>query len=377
MSKKLHILFLCGWYPSRVLPTNGDFIQRHAEAVSLKNYVSVLHIISDEAVKKTEFVSFEKNNVKTHIAYVKKNKNIVSKAIVFYKAYRGLLQKIETFDVVHLNTIYPFGIFALHQKWFKKKPFIISEHWTGYLAPQAKQIGSVEKFISTVIAKNAKYICPVSENLAKNMQELGLQGVYKPIPNVVDTEAFYPIKKDHEHFNILHISNMKDNQKNISGILNVLQKLDKNFDNFSMTLIGENSKKYKEKANNLGIDSQKLQFVDQIPQRELNDFFGKADVFILFSTAENLPCVILESFATGTPVISTDVGGISEYFPENFGVLINQKDERMLYKEIEKVYLRKKQFDSTEEMHHFAVSNFSREKISDDFSELYHKSLSN
>ena len=48
MRNKLNVLFICGWYPSRVLTNNGDFIQRHAEAVSLKQNVSVLHIITDE-----------------------------------------------------------------------------------------------------------------------------------------------------------------------------------------------------------------------------------------------------------------------------------------------------------------------------------------
>ena len=47
MNSELHVLFLCGWYPSRVSPTNGDFIERHAEAVSQKHKVSILHIITD------------------------------------------------------------------------------------------------------------------------------------------------------------------------------------------------------------------------------------------------------------------------------------------------------------------------------------------
>ena len=59
LKKKLHILFLCGWYPSSVLPQNGDFIMRHAEAVSSKHKVSVLHIISKPGMTKTS-VEIEK-----------------------------------------------------------------------------------------------------------------------------------------------------------------------------------------------------------------------------------------------------------------------------------------------------------------------------
>ena len=53
LKKKLHILFLCGWYPSSILPQNGDFIMRHAKAVSNKHKVSVLHIISRPGNTKT------------------------------------------------------------------------------------------------------------------------------------------------------------------------------------------------------------------------------------------------------------------------------------------------------------------------------------
>ena len=53
MKENLHILFLCGWYPSKVLPKNGDFIKRHAEAVSSQHVVSILHIVSKEDVLKT------------------------------------------------------------------------------------------------------------------------------------------------------------------------------------------------------------------------------------------------------------------------------------------------------------------------------------
>ena len=81
MTPKLHILFLCGWYPSRVLTNNGDFIQRHAEAVATKHNVSVLHIISDpNCINDIEY-SFEKTNgVNTHIAYVKTTINPIIKS---------------------------------------------------------------------------------------------------------------------------------------------------------------------------------------------------------------------------------------------------------------------------------------------------------
>ncbi len=141
MKKKLHILFLCGWYPSKVLPTNGDFIQRHAEAVSLQHRVSVLHIISKKDIYTDFEITFKKiNDVFTYIGYIKLSKNPLIKIFRFWKVYQKILRKIGKFDLVHLNEIYPFGVFALHLKKFKKKPFIVSEHWTGYHSRKKKRI---------------------------------------------------------------------------------------------------------------------------------------------------------------------------------------------------------------------------------------------
>jgi hypothetical protein len=43
-----HILWLASWYPDKLQPLNGDFIERHAKAASLFNRITVLHIVKDD-----------------------------------------------------------------------------------------------------------------------------------------------------------------------------------------------------------------------------------------------------------------------------------------------------------------------------------------
>jgi len=82
-------------------------------------------------------------------------------------------------------------------------------------------------------------------------------------------------------------------------------------------LIGDDPSRYKKEISNLKIDPENIKLIDQIPHREVASILQSTDLLLMFSNYENLPCVILEAFACGVPVISTDVGGIKEYFPEN------------------------------------------------------------
>ncbi len=373
MTNKLHVLFLCGWYPSRVLPNNGDFIQRHAEAVNTKHNVSVLHIITDPNLKTPIETSFEVvNNVQTHIAYIKPAKNNFKKAILFYRAFKLLLNKIDFFDLVHINRLYPFGVLALFLKFFHKKPFIVSEHWTGYHSPNKHDIGFAEVKISKLIAKSSSFICPVSNDLKNSMLALKLQGEYTVVPNVVNTDNFTTTVKKMNTFKVLHISNMLDKHKNVSGIISTFNLFLEHLPQAELILIGEKSIQYKTLTDTLNI-SDNVTFIPHIPHQDVIREMQNAHVFVLFSNYENLPCVILESFACGTPVISTDVGGIHEFFPTDFGYLIQKGNQDDF---LEKLIAIEKQYNfNGNDMHQYAVANFSVNKIVEMFSNLYRAAL--
>lgn len=42
------------------------------------------------------------------------------------------------------------------------------------------------------------------------------------------------------------------------------------------------------------------------------DYYRSADIFLHAARADNFPCTILEALACGTPVVATDIGGVSE-----------------------------------------------------------------
>ena len=369
MKKKLHILFLCGWYPSSVLPQNGDFIMRHAEAVSRKHQVSVLHIISKPGVSKTEIEMIKEGDLATYIAYIPPSFNPIIKLIRFWNAYKNILKKIGSFDLVHLNKLYPFGGFALHLKKIKQLPYIISEHWTGYHLKAQKSLPWAERVLSKIITKNASFICPVSTDLKNSMLKSGLKGSYEIIPNVVDTHLFKPAKKTTKKFTITHISSLLDKHKNISGMLRVAKQLENTIDTFQWNFIGGKKEEFSKLLDDLNFKKETIHFTDHLSHEQIPKQLTQSDVFVLFSNYENLPCVILEAFSCGVPVISSNVGGINEFFPEDFGFLIEQNNEDQLLQKIIEIY--NNPMSRSKKMHQFANDNFSSEIICDSFSKLY------
>lgn len=366
---------MTSWYPSRASNNVGDFIRRHAEAVSLLHTVTVVHIISDKNAKgKIEISDEIVNNVRTLIAYIKPASNSILKAFRFIKAYAILLKKAGKYDIVHLNKLYNAGLIAVFLKFFKRKNYIISEHHHIYHNPYCREIGFLEKHLSKIITKNASFVCPVSDDLGKAMQKFGLKGKYHKIPNVVKTDIFYPKnKKPNETFTFLHVSGMSS-LKNVDKILEVVSKIQKYIPNYIIYLIGNESKELKEKAKFLKIKQENIKFIGLINQKELSEYYRKSDVFILFSSIENLPCVILESFSSGTPVISTNVGGISEYFPENFGYLIEKDNKEQLLDRIIKLKDASEIAHPTT-MHAYVKKNFSPNSIASQFDKIYRSLL--
>jgi len=373
-----NILFISSWYPNDEDPTLGIFIKRHAYAAETLNNVAVLIVRSDSKIKKYESSFKEENGIKEMIiTYPKIRYSIRGISDIFkikyYKKYHEiglqlLIKKGFNPDIVHCNVINPVGIVA---KLFKQKhdiPFVITEHWTGYLKSDGRyQKNKLLKIIIPKIAKLSEALMPVSLDLKRALEKHGIGDNYNIVRNVVNTNDF--IIQDKLKNQFLVVADLENKQKNISGIIKAFDVFNKSNPKIKLKIAGGGSdeKDIKNLVNQLNLNKQVI-FLGRVSASVLCEEFNRSFAGILFSNYENLPCVIVEAFACGTPFISTNVGGIDEIINIERGILIEPNSEEQLLLAMSKAITTS--WDRNK-IRHYAEQNFSEEFIGKEFNKVY------
>lgn len=366
------ILWIAGWYPNRHKPALGNFIQRHAQAASECNEIYVVHATASD---KDEITILQEGSVTSVISYFRKINFLPVKYLQWKQAWKNAILKAEELmgrkpDAVHLHIIIPAGPVASAYAAQNAIPLFITEHSSRY----QKRLSLWESSMLKKTCKNAVVVCPVTHQLGTALKQAGVKTKMKVIPNVVNTELFKPsLKPSPGTKKILHVSTLNEQQKNISGLLRVIKKLSELRNDFEMEIISEYD--YSEAARyafSIGLKKELIRFSGLQPIETVAMAMQQAAVFVLFSNEENLPCVLLESVSCGTPVISTNVGGISEWINESCGVLIDKGDETALLKSLNKI-LDGNLYYSANEMHRYIHQHSGRDKIARLFDELYNR----
>lgn len=156
----------------------------------------------------------------------------------------------------------------------------------------------------------AEAIVTPSEYLARVFKALG----YTPlvIPNIVNLERFSPAlcEKLGDRIHLIVTRNLEPIY-DIPTALRAFSHVFKVFPNAFLTIAGSGPEEehLKALAIELGIGDS-VRFSGRIPNQDIPDLYESADVVLNPSTIDNMPISILEGFACGLPVVTTDAGGI-------------------------------------------------------------------
>ena len=385
MPRKFKVLNICSWYPNEFKPTLGNFVQKHAEAISQFNEVVALSIFSDPKSKEHRVVVNSKNQLTEIVVYYPKKKsvfpfnkilNFLSHRKAFKLGFEIVKEKIGIPEIVHLNIVYPLGIWAY---WLKKKykiPYVITENSSGFHVTSNHAYPKPIMKLCQFILQNSTYLLPVSINLKENLKILSPLSSFDIISNVVDENLFVPQESNSSlSKKLIHISTGVDQIKNLSGMIRVMNELKKQKVNVQLDIVSDGDMEYAvQMASSLNLENY-ISFHSTKTTVEIAQMIKESDALLMFSNYENFPCVIAEAMMCGKPVISSNVNGIPEHVHDFTGLLVNPGDENALEFEIKRFVNKEIHFNS-QVIRDYALKNFSYFEVGKKFSEVYGKVLS-
>lgn len=305
----MKVLYLSAWYPTERDAMAGLFVQKHAEAVMQQGVdVKVLYT--------------EATGIKWYIE--------------MWRMWQTLKIEWGVPDVVQMNVLDKNGILAYWLKLRYNIPYVIIEHWTGYLPANFAFRNGLHGRIMKAIARQAACILPVSKTLEEAMKKCGLANKnWQCINNVVDDFFYEPIlpisipEKTTNKVRLLHVSCFSERAKNIQGILRAARKVADERQDFEIIFIGTgvDFQTDVDYANSLKFPDGIVYFTGEQTPYEVAQWMQHSDVFVLFSRFETFAIVLAEAMVVGIPIICSKTAGIAEHLPEECGIVVEVNDD--------------------------------------------------
>jgi glycosyltransferase involved in cell wall biosynthesis len=217
---------------------------------------------------------------------------------------------------------------------FLQLPFFVKVHGTD--VNENSQFPARSRLMKKWLNKSKTIFC-ASQALADVLSSQGIDKKRLFVNyNGVNPDVFYPIKEKPHRQHFVFVGSLIIT-KGCNELLAAFIQAKQEHPQMTLDIIGEGPMKniLAEKINQHGLaDSIRLR--GSIPLPQVAEYIRRANVLVLPSYREGVPNVLLESFASGTPVISTRVGGIPEVVNDKVGLLVDEKNEVQLAEAMKK-----------------------------------------
>lgn len=97
---------------------------------------------------------------------------------------------------------------------------------------------------------------------------------------------------------------------NVGCVLRAFALVQKKFVDARLLIVGDGSQRAELEALARSLGLRETQFVGQVAPEEMRACYDAADILLNGSEIDNMPLSILEAYASGLPLVTTDAGGI-------------------------------------------------------------------
>lgn len=347
----MRVLVVPKWYPWPDRPVLGSFCREHARALARRHDVVVL---ASDAVRSPGFPVFECSDAvegELRTLRVRYRRPGFRPVGVGYQL-AGMLIALRRLrldgwrpDVVHAH-VYSAGLPAVVLGRLTGARVVLSEHYTGF---QRGLITGSDRFAARIAFRWADLVAPVSRDLARHVQALAPRARVRVVENVVDTDVFHPPRERRGQApdgsaRLLTVAALVA-KKGHADLLEALALLPQH-PKVTLELVGDGElrRELTEHARRLGLEAA-VRFHGERSKLQVAELMRQADLFVLPSLFENLPCVLIEAMASGLPSVATAVGGVPDLVDEASGVLCPPHDPSALAAAISSALKRRGQVD--------------------------------
>jgi glycosyltransferase involved in cell wall biosynthesis len=292
----------------------------------------------------------------------------------------NMLMLKQRFPLIHAHWILPQGLVAVMAKKLFGAKVLVTVH-AGDVFPLKS---GLMRALSAWTLRNADMVTVNSVATGDAVRRVA-DVPMRIIPMGVDLKLFSSkgasIRKKYgiDGKMILFVGRLAE-KKGVSYLISAMAKIRKSCPGCKLLIAGDGPDKpllEKQVANNALDDS--VIFAGSISKEKLPAFYHSADVFVLPSIiaksgdTEGLGVVLLEAIASGVPVVASKVGGIPDIIIDRkTGLLVEQKSPDEISAAIISLLRNPKKGKSLSKtaLEHVR-KNYSWEKVSGDFSEIY------
>ena len=157
------------------------------------------------------------------------------------------------------------------------------------------------------ILKLADELIVPSQYLVDVFRKFGLRAT--PVPNIIDPSRF----RFHERQPLRPIFLSNRNLYplyNVACILRAFARIQEKFPEAKLIIAGDGIQRRSLEVLARKLKLQHVEFRGRVAPHKMNELYDEAHIFLNSSDIDNMPGSILESFASGVPVVSTSAGGI-------------------------------------------------------------------
>jgi glycosyltransferase involved in cell wall biosynthesis len=314
----MRVLVVTTWYPSRLNPVRGVFVQRQVEAVARRHDVTVVHLSRVDEGRPAPSAGGRPDVVVHHVPWTMTDPRSLLRSV-------GALRRIAVSqrpDVLHsmVFSALPHGRAAARSA---RAPWVHSEHWSGISDPAS--VHPAWRVIAPgakVLYRRPDVVTAVSGYLQRAITRHARRDRVVVVPNVVEGPQRLVPAPTGEPLRLLAVGNLVPSKSPVLAVQTLAELRRRGVDaRLHWVGTGRLEVHVREAADRLGV-ADHLQLPGRVPPDQVGAEYDACQVFLLPTLHETFCVVAAEAVLHGRPVVVGATGGQRDFVTPDVGALV-------------------------------------------------------